>query len=244
MSKTITRLFDSHTQALDAVADLEASAIHPDQISLVSNNTDNWHNGHQHPRHGPGDVLGDRNGDGENEVADGANKGAVAGGVAGAGAGLLTGLGVLAIPGLGPVVAAGWLVATGVGAVVGAAAGGAAGGLLGVLQEAGHSDDEAHVYAEGVRRGGTLVSVQAHDDEISKVSAILDRRRGVEAAVRGDAYRQAGWLGFDPAATPYDSEEIRRERRAFSKDEDVAITDVEQRRSERAEIPPSLIRPY
>lgn len=243
MSKTITRLFDSHTQALDAVADLEAAAIHPDQISLVSNNTDNWHNGHQHPSHGPGDVLGDRNGDGDNEVADGAGKGAVAGGVAGAGAGLLTGLGVLAIPGLGPVVAAGWLVATGVGAVVGAAAGGAAGGLLGVLKEAGHSDDDAQVYAEGVRRGGTLISVKAQDDEIAKVEAALDGRRGVAAASRGAVYRQAGWLGFDPEATPYDSEEIQRERRAFSQEDDVAIAEEDKRR-ESAEIPPSLIRPY
>ncbi len=58
---------------------------------------------------------------------------------------------MLAIPGLGPVVAAGWLAST----AVGAAVGGATGGLLGALKEAGHSDEEANVYAEGVRRGVT-----------------------------------------------------------------------------------------
>ena len=71
-------------------------------------------------------------------------------------AGLPAGLGLLAIPGLGPVVAAGWLAAT----AVGAAAGAATGGIVGALTEAGVSEEEAHSYAEGVRRGGTLVSAR------------------------------------------------------------------------------------
>jgi hypothetical protein len=61
-----------------------------------------------------------------------------------------------AIPGLGPVVAAGWLTAT----AVGAAAGAATGGIVGALTEAGVSKDDASLYAEGVRRGGTLVSAR------------------------------------------------------------------------------------
>ena len=244
MSKTITRLFDSHTQALDAVSDLEARGIDHDKISLVSNNADNWHDGRQHD--GP---LGDRNGDGDNDVADGAGKGAATGGLIGGGAGLLAGLGMLAIPGLGPVVAAGWLASTAVGALVGAAAGGATGGLLGALKEAGHSDDEANVYSEGVRRGGTLVSVKAHDDEIAVVESILNGRRGVDAAVRGDAYRQTGWTGFDPAATPYSADEIGRERtlygedRVFTPTDDVALSDDELRRADGPAMPPTA-RPY
>ena len=113
---TITRLFDSHSQALDAVSDLEAAGVDHDRISIVSNNTDNWHAGHSHPDRTAGGPLGDRNGDGENDVADGAGKGATTGGVIGAAGGLLAGLGMLAIPGLGPVVAAGWLASTAVGA--------------------------------------------------------------------------------------------------------------------------------
>ena len=74
-------------------------------------------------------------------------------------AGLPAGLGLLAIPGLGPVVAAGWLAAT----AVGAAAGAATGGIVGALTEAGVSEEEAHSYAEGVRRGGTLVSARVAD---------------------------------------------------------------------------------
>src|SRR5689334_5753138 len=111
MTRTITRLFDSHTEALRAVDDLERAGVQHDRISLVSNNTDNWHDGHRHPA-GKGGALGDRNRDGENDVGDGAAKGATTGGLLGGAAGLLAGLGMLAIPGLGPVVAAGWLAST------------------------------------------------------------------------------------------------------------------------------------
>ena len=86
--------------------------------------------------------------------AEDAGKGAGIGAAVGGVGGLLTGLGLMAIPGVGPVVAAGWLAATAAGAVTGAAVGGAAGGIIGGLTDAGVSEDDAHVYAEGVRRGG------------------------------------------------------------------------------------------
>lgn len=212
---TVTRLYDIHTQALQAVSDLEAAGFRADDISIVSNNTDNWHAGHQHPGETSAGPLGDRNGDGDNDVADGAGKGATTGGALGAGAGLLAGLGMLAIPGLGPVVAAGWLASTAVGAVVGAAAGGATGGLLGALKEAGHSDEDANVYAEGVRRGGTLVSVRTSGADEARAEAILQDRRGFDAASRGQAYRASGWSAFDGEAGPYTAEEIERERATY-----------------------------
>jgi hypothetical protein len=255
MSKTITRLFDSHTQAIQAVDQLERAGIDHDKISLVSNNADNWHAGHKHPGHAPADggPLGDRNGDGENDVADGAGKGAATGGVIGGGAGLLAGLGMLAIPGLGPVVAAGWLAATAVGAAVGAVAGGATGGLLGALKEAGHSDEEANVYAEGVRRGGTLVSVKAHDDEIVRVEEILNGLRGVDAVSRGAIYRQSEWTAFDAGASPYTAEEVARERRLYGEDrsyaadgDDAGVTtdDVDERRRAGLDPVSPVTRPY
>lgn len=206
---TITRLFNSHTEALDAVAELESSGVSHDRISLVSNNADNWHTA---DHDGP---LGDRDGDCDNDVADGAGKGATTGGLLGAGAGVLAGLGMLAIPGLGPVVAAGWLASTAVGAAVGAVAGGATGGLLGALKEAGHTEDEANVYAEGVRRGGTLVSVKADDDDRARVEGILNGRSGQDAVSRGEAYRSTGWSRFDPEADPYSSDQIAQERARY-----------------------------
>lgn len=215
MTKTITRLFDSHTEALRALDDLERAGVDHDRISLVSNNSDNWHEAHRGASSSRG-PLGDRNGDGENDVADGAGKGATTGGLLGGAAGLLAGLGMLAIPGLGPVVAAGWLASTAVGAAAGAAAGGATGGLLGALKEAGHSDEEAHVYSEGVRRGGTLVSVRAHDGEESRIAAIFDQQRGVDANRRGEAYRAEGWSQFSPESQPYSQEQIAAERLRYS----------------------------
>ena len=210
MSRTITRLFDTHTQAIQAVDALERAGVDHDRISIVSNNTDNWHDGHKHPGGAKAGPLGDANRDGENDVADGAGKGATTGGLIGGAGGLLAGLGMLAIPGLGPVVAAGWLASTAVGAVVGAVAGGATGGLLGALKEAGHTDDEANVYAEGVRRGGTLVSVKADDADAGRIEQLLNS--GVDAATRGEAYRQQGWTGFDDTAAPYGMDDISRER--------------------------------
>ena len=98
----------------------------------------------------------DRDRDGVDDRAEGAGKGAGIGATAGGVVGLLTGLGLLAIPGVGPVVAAGWLVAT----AAGAAVGGTAGGIIGALTQAGTSEEDAYIYAEGVRRGGTLVSAE------------------------------------------------------------------------------------
>ena len=101
------------------------------------------------------------------KAAGGAATGAVAGGVLGGLTGLLVGIGALAIPGIGPVVAGGVLAsAFGLGggtAVAGAGIGAAAGGLLGALTSLGFSRDEASYYDEGVRGGRTLVTVQ--DDE-------------------------------------------------------------------------------
>lgn len=225
MSRTITRLFDTHIQAVTAVERLESSGVDHDRISIVSNNTDNWHDGHKHAGGSASGPLGDANGDGENDVADGAGKGATRGGLLGGAGGLLAGLGMLAIPGLGPVVAAGWLASTAVGAAVGAVAGAATGGLLGALKEAGHSDEEANVYAEGVRRGGTLVSVKADDGEADRIEQLLNG--GVDAATRGDAYRQQGWSRFDDTAEPYSVDDISRERGLYQTGEDRSFGGME-----------------
>lgn len=240
MSRTITRLFDSHAEALRAVEALENAGVDHAKISIISNNSDNRHHGHSHPggadTRASGGVLdrmgdraermaggvGDVNRDGENDVAEGAGKGAATGGILGGGAGLLAGLGMLAIPGLGPVVAAGWLASMAVGAAIGAAAGGATGGLLGALKEAGHTDEEANVYSEGVRRGGALVSVKADDADAARVEQLLNSERGIEAASRVQAYRAEGWNAFDPAAEPYSSDQIARERQLYSEDRSFA----------------------
>jgi hypothetical protein len=109
---------------------------------------------------------------------------------------------MLAIPGVGPVVAAGWLVATAVGAVAGGGVGAASSGLIGSMPSAGIDEDEAHIYAEGVCRGGTLVTARVSESQEATAAAIMRRNRPVDPVVRGQAYRKAGWTRFDEREPP------------------------------------------
>ena len=199
MSRTITRLFDDYSDAKTAVAELERIGVPHGDLSIVANNA-----------HGNHDVT-DVNEHGD--VSRGASTGAAIGGVGG----LLAGLGLLAIPGLGPIVAAGWLASTAAGAAIGGIGGAATGSLVGGLKNAGHSEDEANVYSEGVRRGGTLVSAKVADELVGQVEAALDGNRGVSASVRGEDYRRAGWSKFDEGAPPYTSEQIDADRTTYGR---------------------------
>ena len=126
----------------------------------------------------------------------------------GGGAGLLAGLGMLAIPGLGPVVAAGWLAAL----AVGAAAGAATGGIVGALIGSGIPEEHAHVYSESVRRGGTLVSARVPDSDAARIEGLLDRYKPIDPVARGADYRKDGWTTFDPAAPAYKPSQAEIER--------------------------------
>ena len=186
MTIIITRLFDTYEHASMAVTELETNGIPHSAVSIVANNE-----GDRYSNVVPAADTTD--------TGAGAGTGATVGTVLGGGAGLLAGLGMLAIPGVGPVVAAGWLIATAVGAGVGAASG----GLLGSLVGAGVSETDANVYAEGVRRGGTLVTVRTEDGQGTMVERILDAHHAVDTTVRGDEYRAEGWSRFDETAPAY-----------------------------------------
>ncbi len=205
MTKTVTRLFDNYSDATNAVRELEAMGVRHDDISILASNADGAHAGD------PGTdslVDPDRRGD----VSRGVTTGAALGGVGG----LLAGLGLLAIPGLGPIVAAGWLAATAAGAGIGAAGGAATGTIVGALRDAGHTDEEANVYSEGVRRGGTLVSARVDEGMVSQAEALLHRHKAVDATTRGNAYRQSGWSAFDDKAPAYTRDDVARERSLYS----------------------------
>lgn len=199
MTSTISRLYDNYSDAQAAVTKLEASGVPHSDISIVANNSDGWFDGKK-----------DRDGDGVDDRAEAAGTGAGVGAGIGGAAGLLAGLGLLAIPGLGPVVAAGWLAAT----AVGAAAGAATGGLVGALTQAGVADDEAPLYAEGVRRGGSLVTAKVADADKARLEAILDTS-SVNLRDRSAAWQKSGWTGYDPASQPYGADEVRKERSLY-----------------------------
>jgi hypothetical protein len=205
MTVTISRLYNSHAEAQEAVNNLEAAGVNHGDISIIASNADDWYSSDRKTSTFP-----DRDLDGKDDRAEAAGTGAGVGAAIGGGAGLLAGLGLMAIPGVGPVVAAGWLVAT----LTGAVAGGATGGIIGALTQAGVGKDEADVYAEGLRRGGAVVSARVADAEASRLQALMDRS-AVRLTDRSAAYRKAGWKSFDPKAQPYNVEQVRREREMY-----------------------------
>ncbi len=202
--RTFTHLYDNYDDARQTVEALEAAGIPHSDISIVGNNADN--------RHAAGAVGTDSTAPAALDATDEtrAGTGATSGTLVGGGIGLLTGLGLLAIPGVGPVVAAGWLIAT----VTGAGVGAAGGGLLGSLVHAGVPEDHAHTYSEGVRRGGTLVSVRGDESQAASIESVLSGRMpaAVDVAARRTDYQTSGWEKFEQTAPHYSADEVAAER--------------------------------
>lgn len=187
MAKTVIGLFDSMSEAREVVQELIDSGFQRDDISIVSRQDDKY--------------VTERGDDRTSGAAMGAGAGAAVGGMGG----LLVGLSALAIPGVGPVIAAGPLATTLAGAVLGAAAG----GILGALTDLGVPEEEAHYYAEGVRRGGALVSVETDDHMADRAAEIMGRYGAVDIDTRIKQWRQSGWTHFDPNTGPYEAADQR-----------------------------------
>ncbi len=90
-----------------------------------------------------------------------------------------------------------------------------AGGIVGALTQAGVSEDDAHSYAEGIRRGGTLVSARVSESDRSRLAPLLDES-SVNMRDRTAAWQKAGWKSFDPTGQPYGADEVRRERQLYT----------------------------
>ncbi|KRD95868.1 hypothetical protein ASE63_12705 [Bosea sp. Root381] len=181
MTQTLTRSYDNYETARAVVERLEAGGIRSADISVV---------GHHEKANDSHYQKAD-----DSNAGEGAGIGAALGGAAG----LLAGIGLIAIPGIGPVVAAGWLAST----AAGAAAGGVTGGVIGAFTNAGHSEEDANYYAETVRRGGSVVSVRVADEQVPAVEAILDGATPIDRDTRLAEYREGGWNRFDEAGAPY-----------------------------------------
>ena len=193
MTKTVTAMYDSFTAAQRAVQDLVDAGFNRDDISLIANDAA----GEYKNFNAEGDVKGN----------EGANFGAVTG--------ALVGLGAMLIPGIGPVVAAGPLVAALTGAGLGAAAGAITGGLTASMIDSGLDRESASYYAEGVRRGGAMVAVRADEGRASQVESILNRHGMVDINRRVESWRNSGWTGFDESLPAYTRDEIDAERNRY-----------------------------
>jgi len=162
-------IYRSRQQAEQAVDELLAAGFRNEDISaLLPENV------------GTKDFAHEKHTKAPEGAATGAGTGAALGGTLG----LLAGIGALAIPGLGPFIAAGPIM----GALAGAGAGGAVGGLLGALVGMGIPEYEAKRYEGRVKEGGILLSVHCdNSDWVKRAKEILERTGAEEVSSAGEA---------------------------------------------------------
>jgi hypothetical protein len=197
MANTVVGLFDSRDEARMAIQDMMREGISRDRVSLVESDPE-------------GDFQRYRVDESGNQAGEGAVGGAVGGAIAGGLFGLLVGVGALAFPAIG-LVAAGPIA----GLIGGAGIGAVSGGIIGALIGWGVPEEHAHAYAESVRRGGILLTVQCGDDDCSQVEELLSRNGAVDIEERAAHYRERGWERYDGTTRPLSPEETQREREEF-----------------------------
>ena len=170
MSERIaSAVFDSREEAERALSELRSAGIDNDAISIIG-------------RSERGDGSGISESDDSDPNVSGAVKGAIGGGVAGT----LLGIAALAIPGVGPLAAAGAIAASAVpeAAAIGAAVGATAGGVSGLLTNEGVDEDDAKYYESRINDGGYFIGVHADKSSLPVAEAreILYRNGGHSAS--------------------------------------------------------------
>src|SRR5690242_11763155 len=170
--KTIVALYDDFEDAVHAVKALEEAGFQHEDLSLVANNA--------------GQRWGEAHALRQSDAAEGSAR------TTGAGPGLLASLDSHAVPGVGPVLAAGAVPGTG-----------AAEGLVGGLGKMGVPEQQAHTYAEGVRRGGAIITARVPADQAERATGILERHHAADIEERREAWQRGGWRSFDAGAEPW-----------------------------------------
>ena len=192
--KTVSALFDTLAEAQLSTVDLTKSGFDPGDINLLAHAGD----ADESARVNEADQMHDVT----KEVTE---AGTAVGGLGG----LAVGLTLFFVPGIGPLLAAGGLLAS---LVAGVGLGTLAGGLVGTLAGLGVPPEQAETYAEGIRRGGSLVVVRTADELAATAGDILRRHNPVDLVIRISRWKQTGWDRYEPAAPPYTLEQIKDER--------------------------------
>jgi hypothetical protein len=169
MAKAVIAIAKSEDQAVRIVEQLKAAGFSNNDVSvLLPDRAGSRDFAHEHHTKAP----------------EGAATGAVVGGLAAGALGWLVGIGSLAIPGVGPLIAAGPIMA----ALSGAAAGGAVGGLAGALVGMGIPEYEAKQYEGKVKNGNILISVHTDDSkQRQKAKEIFERAHAEDISSAGEA---------------------------------------------------------
>jgi hypothetical protein len=177
MSKAVFCIASSYDQALGIVDQLKASGFSNNDISVLLPD-----------KAGTKDFAHEQH----TKAPEGATTGVTTGGAIGGALGWLAGIGALAIPGLGPFVAAGPLMA----ALSGAAVGGALGVLTGALVGMGIPEFEAKRYEGKINGGNILISVHSEDSrEASRAKEIFERAGATDIVTGGEAGVREGRAG-------------------------------------------------
>lgn len=159
--KKACKIVDQLTDAGFSTDDI--SVLYPNNLSKKTMSTDSPYNTRDMKKETsfmPGKKSGMTT-EKHTKAPEGGVAGAAAGGVLGGSLGLLAGIGALAIPGVGPFIAAGPIMA----ALSGSAVGGSLGLLVGTLVGSGIPEYEAKKYEAGLKEGNILISVEVHDDD-------------------------------------------------------------------------------
>lgn len=151
----VSAVFDNQSEAERAVSKLRNAGVQDSSISIIAQREE-------------GERAVATDGGGE-EIA----KDVIGSAALGAGAGTLLGIAALAIPGVGPLVAAGAIASSAIpgAALTGAAIGAAAGGVGGLLKDHGVGEDDSGYYEERINQGGVFVSVEADSGTIDRQAA-------------------------------------------------------------------------
>jgi hypothetical protein len=170
ITHTIVGFFPSREAAETAVTDLVREGFARDQISMISTDKHGAPTVDAHtPNVGPIEATG--------SLEDTGEKAAM-----GAMAGTILGIAALAIPGIGPAIAAGPLAM----ALMGAAAGAATGGLVGVLTDDGVPEAAAERYSKAITSGSVMVSLHTTPERVDHASEVLDRNGAVDIEEPGE----------------------------------------------------------
>jgi hypothetical protein len=168
MAKAVFGLVDTESQAEGIVDSLKANGFSNNDISVLFPD-----------KGGTRDFAHEK----ATKAPEGAAAGAGTGGVVGGVLGWLAGIGSLAIPGLGPFIAAGPIMA----ALAGAGAGAAVGGLTGALIGMGIPEYEAKQYEGKIKQGNILISVHSEDsDEVKRAKEIFERAGAHDISSTGE----------------------------------------------------------
>ena len=174
MMKRIVGIFSTEVQALKAIDRLRTDGYRDDEISVITSDKENYDRLSR--------VVGDDVMSSVDIKAENAGEKAASGSVIGGIGGFLLGLGAMAIPGAGPVLAAGPIA----GAITGAVAGGTIGGVAGLLTDYGIPEEDARLYEERITEGDIMVLV---DDDEERRQAVYDNFYENESYIR-DGYRK------------------------------------------------------